>query len=60
MERVEKFASPYFFEDKHVEVVRDQLENAGFLAAHIEVQDMIYKFQDINHLESEWNFISVS
>lgn len=52
-DKMDKFVTPYYFEEKPVEALSAQLKGFGFKINHIELRDKICSFRNKGHLESE-------
>jgi juvenile hormone-III synthase len=56
MADVERFISPYHFEEKPLEVFSERLYEAGFKKLDIEMRDQIFVYDDIELLKCKLLF----
>jgi juvenile hormone-III synthase len=54
MNDVEKFISPYHFEEHPLEIFTDLLYDAGFKIFHIEIKSKIFVFDDVELLKCKF------
>lgn len=54
MKDVEKFISPYHFEEKPLEAFSEKLYSVGFKIFHIEIRDQIFIFDDVELLKCKF------
>lgn len=51
---VERFVSPYHFEEKPLEVFSEKLYDVGFKIFHIEIRDQIFIFDNVELLKCKF------
>jgi juvenile hormone-III synthase len=54
MSDVERFISPYHFDEKPLEVFSERLYEVGFKIFHIEIRDQVFVFDDVELLKCKF------
>lgn len=60
MKDVEKFISPYHFEEKPLEAFSEKLYDVGFKIFHIEIRDQIFIYDNIELLKCKFDSFFVN
>ena len=48
---IRDFTSPYYFENKPLDVIKKYLQNAGFKKYHVEIKEKSFIFDDLEILK---------